>query len=306
MTGPADALMVPTRGSLASSVDPRFSHHYARVGEIKLHYVAGGEGYPVLLVPGWLQTWYAWRDIMSPLADAGFHVIAVDLRGMGHSTRPLAGYDTGQLGRDLSVLMSHLGHRRYALVGHDIGMWVGYAVAADEPDTVERLVVLEGGIPGLIQPSPEVLMPQAQSAFFWQFMFNQQPDLPELLIEGRESPFMNYLFHKWSYRPDRIASDIYVDTYSSPGSMRAQMAYYRAFPETMTQNVERARKKLTMPVLALGGDHGVGDLPHMMLKPVAADVRGGIIENCGHFAPEESPEGLFAQLLPFLQEDRRQ
>jgi pimeloyl-ACP methyl ester carboxylesterase len=232
-------------------------------------------------------------------------VIAADLRGMGQSSRPLAGYDTGQLGRDLHGLMQQLGHAKYAVVGHDIGMWAGYALAADHPEAVERLAVIEGGIPGLIDPSPEVLMPQAQSAFFWQFMFNQQPDLPELLIQGRERAFMSYLFDKWAYRPDRIALSVYVDAYLAPGSVRAQMAYYRAFPDTMAQNVQRAQAKLTMPILALGGDHGVGDLPLTMLRPVANDVRGGVLQDCGHFAPEECPEGLLAELLPFLQDHRK-
>jgi pimeloyl-ACP methyl ester carboxylesterase len=111
-------------------------------------------------------------------------------------------------------------------------------------------------------------------------------------------------FHKWSYRPDRIAVEVYVNSYSAPGSVRAQMAYYRAFPETMAQNVQRAQRKLAMPILALGGDHGVGDLPQAMLKPVALDVRGGVTQGCGHFAPEECPEGLLAEPVPFLQKNR--
>ena len=291
--------------TLASSVDARYTDNYVEIDDIKMHYVSGGEGPPVLLLPGWLQTWYAWRAVMPALTDAGFQVIAADFRGMGQSSRPMSGYDTGQIAKDLNALMQRLGHRRYAVVGHDIGMWVGYALAADHPAAVERVALVEGGIPGLLNPPPQVLMPQAQSAFFWQFMFNQQPDLPEMLIQGHERAFMGYLFDKWAYRPERIALDEYADVYSVPGGLRAQMAYYRAFPETIAQNTERAKRRLAMPVLVLGGDHGVRDLPQTMLRPVATHVRGGVLQNCGHFAPEECPEAVLAELLPFLKESRR-
>lgn len=289
---------------LASSADARLTENYIEIGDVKLHYVSGGEGAPVLLLPGWLQTWYAWRSVIPSLLDAGFHVVAVDPRGMGHSSRPMSGYDTGGVAQELNTLMQRLGHRRYAAVGHDIGMWVAYALAADHPEAVERVALIEGGIPGLLRPPPPVLMPQSQSAFFWQFMFNQQPDLPELLLEGHERAFMSYLFDKWAYRPERIALDVYADVYSSPGGMRAQMAYYRAFPETIAQDERRSAHKLAMPVLVLGGDHGVRDLPQTMLRPVATHVRGGVLQNCGHFAPEECPEALLTELLPFLKEGR--
>ncbi len=294
-----------THVALGSQVDRRFTDQYTEIGDLKLHYVTGGEGPPVLLIPGWLQTWYAWRGVMPALADAGFKVIAVDPRGMGHSSRTAGGYDTAQLAKDLHALMRKLGHQRYAVVGHDIGMWIGYAMAADDSAAVERVALIEGGIPGLLKPSPKVMMPQAQSAFFWQFMFNQQPDLPELLLQGHERAFMSYLFDKWAFRPERIAIDVYAATYSVPGGIRSQMAYYRALPETIRQDQQRAKRKLPMPVLVLGGDHGVRDLPQTMLRPVAQQVRGRVLPGCGHFAPEECPEELLTDLLPFLQEGRR-
>src|SRR5581483_2945755 len=137
-------------------VDSRFTDGYADVGDVRLHYVSGGEGPPVLLAPGWLQTWYAWRSEMPALANAGFHVVAVDLRGMGQSSHPLSGYDTGQLALDLNGLMQQLGYSRYAMAGHDVGMWVAYALAADHPESVERVALIEGGITGLIEPEPQV------------------------------------------------------------------------------------------------------------------------------------------------------
>lgn len=286
--------------SLAGQVGSAFSDGYADVNGVKLHFVRGGEGPPVLLIPGWLQTWYAWRDVMPGLVKAGFQVIAVDPRGMGESSRPSGGYDTGTVAADLNGLMNHLGFKRYLVVGHDIGMWIGYALASDHPEAVERLALAEATIPGLLKPEPLVFMPQARGAFFWHFMFNQQPDLPEILIQGRERAFMAYLVHHRSFKPETVPIDLYADVYSTPGALRPQFEYYRALPETIAQNVKRAERKLTMPVLALGGDHGVRDIPQAMLRPVTSDFQGGVLKDCGHFAPEECPQEMLERLVPFL------
>ena len=286
--------------SLVGRVGPEFSDAYADVNGVKLHYVSGGSGMPVLLIPGWLETWYEWRDVMPTLVKTGFQVIAVDPRGMGESSRPTTGYDTATVATDLNALMMALGHKRYLVVGHDIGMWIGYALASDYADSVERLAILEATIPGLLKPEPLVFMPQARGAFFWHFMFNQQPDLPEILIQGRERAFMAYLLHYRAYKPETIPLDIYAEVYSTPGALRPQFEYYRALPATIEQNQKRAEHKLIMPVLALGGDHGVRDIPQTMLRPVTVNFRGGVLENCGHFAPEECPKELLDQLVPFL------
>jgi pimeloyl-ACP methyl ester carboxylesterase len=286
--------------SLSRTVDVRLSDGYAEVNGIRLHFVSGGSGPTILLIPSWVQTWYAWRGVIPRLLDAGYRVVAVDPRGMGQSSWPEQGYDTGQLGEDLHGLMKSLDVSRYTVVGHDIGMWIAYAMAADHPEAVERLAIVEAVIPGLLDNPPDIFMPRAQSAFFWQFLFNQQPDLPETLLEGREQQLLSYLFSKWAYSPERIAVDVYATTYSGPGAVRAQMGYYRAFPETIEQNRRRATHKLPMPVLALGGDHAVGDFIEVMMRPVALKLQGGTLVNCGHFAPEECPEALTDRLLPFL------
>lgn len=290
----------PGNSGHAQPLPPGFQEGVRTVNGLKLHYVEGGKGTPVLLIPGWLQTWYAWRTIMPVLALNGHRVIAVDPPGMGSSDRPWNGYDTGTVGTDLDGLMQQISHGPYTVMGHDIGMWIGYAMAADHPKSVSRLVLVEAIIPGLLKKEPEVFMPQAQSAFFWQFMFNQQPDLPEMLIEGREQPFMAYLFKRWAVHPERIALDVYAKTYRTTDSIRAQMAYYRAFPQTIAENRSRAQHKLMMPVLALGGDHGVADFPREMLAPVVRHLRAGILKDCGHFAPEECPEDIERQVIPFL------
>ena len=143
-------------------------------GDLRLHAVIGGDGPPLLLVHGWPQTWYAWR-----LRDAGagprLPVVAVDQRGIGLSDKPPDGYDTGTLAGDLVALMDALGHERFAIVGHDTGMPIGYALAADHPDRVDRLVALaEVPAPRALLPRPAV-RPRAVNDRLWHLPFNRLP-----------------------------------------------------------------------------------------------------------------------------------
>lgn len=286
-----------------SGVGDVFTHGYTHVEGFKLHHVSGGEGPSVLLIPGWPQTWYVWRHIMSALATAGFRAIAVDPRGIGHSDRPAWGYDTGRVAADLHDVMRQLGHERYSVVGHDIGMWIGYALASDYPQAIERLAIMEAVIPGLARP-PEIFVDPAENVFLWHFMFNQLPDLPEMLIQGRERAYLAYMFDQWSYKRDAVAFDTYAEAYSAPGALRGGFSYYRAIPETVAQNARRAERKLSMPVLALGAEYATNDAPLTTMKPVAPDLRGGILPGCGHFVPEESPEALLEHIVPFLRGER--
>jgi pimeloyl-ACP methyl ester carboxylesterase len=136
-------------------------------GELRQHVVTGGEGPPLLLVHGWPQTWYAWRFVMPGLAR-DFQVVAPDQRGCGLSGKPSGGYDTATLANDLVELMDALGHGRFAVVGHDTGMWIGYALAADHPDRVDRLVVAEAAMPG-VSPSPPLFGASAANDRLWHF-----------------------------------------------------------------------------------------------------------------------------------------
>ena len=130
-----------------------FTSRYIDTADLRQHVVTGGDGPPLLLVHGWPQTWYAWRLLMPALAR-DFQVIAVDQRGTGLSGKPQDGYDTGTLAGDLVALMDALGHQRFAMAGHDTGMWIGYALAADHPDRVDRLAVAETPLPGVSRPRP--------------------------------------------------------------------------------------------------------------------------------------------------------
>lgn len=274
-------------------------HQYASIDGLRLHYVTQGQGAPVLLIPGWPQTWYTWRHVMSTLAASGYQAIAVDLPGMGLSDKPLDGYDTGTAAARLAGLMRQLGHTRYAVVGHDVGMWIGYALASDYPDSVSQLCLSEAVIPGLA-PAPPIFSAPEHNRFLWHFMFNQVHDLPEALIAGREALYLRFMFENWAVRLDRVAVDTYVQAYSAPGGLRGGFGYYRAIPETIRQNQQRGLTPLAMPVLAIGAEHATNDAPMVTLTGRATALQGAIIEGCGHFVTEEAPEAFCEHLLAFL------
>jgi pimeloyl-ACP methyl ester carboxylesterase len=272
-----------------------FRSEYAEVNGMKLHYVEGGEGRrTVVLIPGWPQTWYAWRKVMPELAKT-YHVVAVDIRGMGDSSRPDGGYDTETAASDISALMSRLGVSRYSVVGHDVGMWIALPLAARHGQAIDRLVMTEATIPG-VTPTPPMLLPPEMNAGMAQHMFNQLRDLPEFLVAGREAAYLRWVVEHLAYRPDRVAVDEYVRAYSVPGAMKAGFEYYRAIPLTMQQNQELKKQKLTMPVLAIGGVLGAGAKTIETMELVSDNVEGEVIDECGHYVPEECP-GRFLELV---------
>lgn len=288
----------------SSSADAQcFAHQYVRIDGQRIHCVTAGAGTPVLLIPGWPQTWYAWRHVMQALAARGFMAIAVDPPGTGYSDRPQAGYDTGHTAATLHRVMVQLGFDVYQVAGHDVGMWVAYALASDRPEAVKSLALTEAVIPGLA-PAPSIFAPPEENIFLWHFMFNQLADLPETLIGGRERAYLEFMFNRWSFRRDCVAVDVYIDAYSAPGGLRGGFAYYRAIPETIRQNHARAQRKLTMPVLAIGAEHATGDAPLVTMRDNATDLQGAVVPDCGHFIMEEAPDAFIGHLLPFLERSR--
>lgn len=276
-----------------------FKSQYADVNGVRLHYVEGGKGQQTLvLIPGWPQTWYAWRKIMPELAKT-YRVIAVDIRGMGDSGRPENGYDTQTVANDISALMSELGVSRYTVIGHDVGMWIAYPLAAEHGQAIDKLVMIEATIPG-VTPWPPMLLPPEANAGMAQFMFNQLRDLPEFLVAGREDAYLRWVISHLAFRPDRVAVDEYVRAYSEPGAMKAGFEYYRAIPLTVQQNEKLRKLKLTMPVLAIGGIRGAGQSTIETMKLVSDNVKGQVIEQCGHYTAEECPAELLHLLEGFL------
>jgi pimeloyl-ACP methyl ester carboxylesterase len=277
-----------------------FTSRYIDTGGLRQHVVTGGDGPPLLLVHGWPQTWYAWRLVMPALARH-FQVVVPDQRGCGLSGKPDDGYDTGTLAADLVALMDALGHRRLAVAGHDTGMWIGYALAADHPDRVDRLAVAETPLPG-VSPSPPLFASAHLNNALWHFAFNRLAAVNDQLVAGREEIFFGWQFATKAARPlPGHAVRYYIDTLSaSPDALHASFAIYRALDATIAQNQQRATRRLAMPVLGIGGGHSLREQVADTMKLAAADVQTLVIPDCAHYPAEETPEETLTALTAFL------
>lgn len=278
-----------------------FKHHTATVNDVRLHYVTGGKGEPIVLLHGFGGTWYTWRHTMPALAER-YTVIVPDMRGAGDSAKPVSGYDTKTAAEDIYQLVQKLGHKRIYLVGHDIGVMVAYAYAAAHPEDVRRLVLLDSAPPGAGDWENYIRDPNR-----WHLGFHQVLNLPEALVEGRERIYLNRFWQDLAYDPTAITEadkDEYLRSYAAPGGMRAAFAYYRALPQDVKDNQEYLKRKLQMPVLAIGGAQGSGKSAVDIIKTIGTNVRGEVIENCGHWISEERPEYLNQLLLTFFNAEK--
>lgn len=193
--------------------------------------MTGGEGDPVILIPGWPQSWYAWRYVMKDLIASGRKVYALDPRGFGDSDKPKAGYDLKTASDDIHAFIKEAGLAQNGgvdIVSHDVGTWIAYAHASTYPNDVRRLVLSEALISGT--PPAAMIPSDAQSVKLWHFGFNRLNDLPEILVEGHERAYLTWLFANKSIRSwtiDPAALDEYVKVFSAPGAARAGFEYYR-------------------------------------------------------------------------------
>jgi len=267
------------------------AHHTAQVNGTRLHYVTAGEGPPVMLLHGWPQTWYEWRHVIDLLADE-YQVVAPDLRGFGYSAKPAAGYDAATMAADLAALADHLGLRDVTVLGHDWGAVFGYVYAATSPSQVRALGIVEMALPG-VGVMEQAMAPQPQGNFLWHMGFQSVPDLPELLIAGKERPYLRWFFEHFAYDPAAITAadlDVYTDAITQVGALRAGLAVYQDFFTTADQVAALAKTPLEIPVRAYGGEACLGGATLASVQAVAPAAEGGVIERCGHWAGEERPD----------------
>jgi len=307
---PAPKLIVAAQN--ATSVD-RIEHHIAKIDGTRFHYVTAGTGDPVLLIPGWPESWIAWRKVLPLLVSAGRRVVVLDPKGFGESDKPAGGYDLDTAARDLHGFLETTNLATAGgidIIAHDVGTWIAHAHAANYPADVRRLVLTESNIPGVTAFASAGIPSEAANLKSWQFAFNRLNDLPEILVQGHEQAYLAWIFATKSFRSyaiDSAALEEYTRQYSAPGAMRAGFAWYRANfdAEGLAQAKARAAKRLTMPVLALGGSEGVGDALRATVATIGDRVQGGpitgSISGCGHFLPEECPDELTEAVLKFWQ-----
>jgi pimeloyl-ACP methyl ester carboxylesterase len=280
-----------------------FSHHFADVNGTRIHYVAGGAGPAVVLLHGWPLTWREWRGIMPALAEAGFTVIAPDLRGLGDSDKPSHGYDKKTVADDIRAIVRDLGFETIALVGTDIGMMVAASWALHHPAELRGLVLAESLIPGF---GLEELMNPATGGY-WHFGFHAQVDLATMLTEGHEA---EYLGNNWKmFSPLKGISEAdraeFLRTYGNPDGMRAGFQHYAAMLDDGKANRAAFEQKLTMPVLVLNAGLGIPqDQTLAGVSQVFANVEHDKVLLAGHAFAADRPDWTADRIISFLETAR--
>ena len=289
---------------------PGFSNRVAQVNGISLHYVVGGAGSPVFLLPGWPETWWAYRKIMPELAK-GHRVYAIDIRGMGSSSKPAGGYDKKTMASDIAELVRASGYAKVDVVGHDVGAMVAFSFAQNYPDLTDRLVLLDVAHPSAgyrdlkLLPEPGTFGDKMDEdhPYLWWFAFHQVKGLPEQLLEGRAGLEQAWFFRyqtKDESAIDARARAVYAAAYSTREGTRAGNGWYQAFDEDIADDATYGQFK--MPVLGLGGN-GYTRLKATLdaRAPKSRTIR---VEGSGHFIAEERPQALLGYLRDFLDAGR--
>jgi pimeloyl-ACP methyl ester carboxylesterase len=266
------------------------------VDGLKLHYLAAGHGPAVILLHGYTQTSRMWRPIMPTLAEK-FTVIAPDLPGIGDSEIPRNGLDMKSAAIRIHGLAKALGILRARVVGHDIGLMVAYAYAAQFPAETEKLVVMDAFLPG-VAGWEEVY----NNPGIWHFRFNGPT--PEALVRGRERIYFEHFWNNFAAdknhslpEGDRLA---YAAAYARPGRMHAGWQYFVSFQQAAKDFAELSKTKLAMPVLAIAGQQASGTVLGEQMKIVATDATMVVLKDCGHWVMEEKPKETTDALRKFL------
>jgi len=270
---------------------------FAELNGVRLHYLVAGKGDPVVLLHGYAQTSHMWLPLISKLADK-HTVIAPDLRGFGQSSAPADGYTKAAMAQDIRALVNSLNYERIRLVGHDIGLMVAYGYAAQYPNEVDRLVLMEAFLPGVGDWNSVFLLRD-----LWHFHFYGKT--PLALVTGRERIYLEHFWNDFAADPKKSVPEkdreFYAKAYAQPGHMAAAgMEVFRAFPRDAEDFAGFARTRLSMPLLVLSGEKAGGPFLIEQGKMVATNVEGVLIKGRGHWLMEEAPDQVIPKLVEFL------
>ena len=282
--------------SAAESTDKTIASRMAEVDGVQLHYMTGGHGPTVILLHGYAETSRMWKPIIPLLAEK-FTVIAPDLPGIGDSAIPASGIDMKTSASRIHTLARSLGVEKARVVGHDIGLMVAYAYAAQFPAETEKLVVIDAFLPGVAGWEAIYNDPTT-----WHFRFNGPT--PEALVKGRERIYFEYFWNDLA--ADKTHSipeadrEAYTEAYSKPGRMRAAWAYFASWPQLAKDFDQLSQTKLKMPVLSIGGEKSLGNQLAAQMKLVAENVTVVVLKDTGHWVLEERPKETTDVLVKFL------
>ncbi len=279
---------------------PRSAHkiksRFANVNGVRLHYLAAGVGDPVILLHGYAETSHMWLPLIAELV-ATRTVIAPDLRGAGQSAKPAGGYTKAEMAADIHALARSLGYERVQIVGHDIGLMVAYAYAAQYPTAVQRIVLMDAFLPGVGDWRNVWLMRD-----LWHFHFYGKT--PLALVHGRERIYFEHFWNDFAADPKHSVPErdrrFYAREYARPGGMRAGFEYFRAFEQDAKDFAGFAEKALAMPMLVLSGEKAGGEFLIQQGKLVATNLEGVVVRGSGHWLMEEAPEQVIPTLVEFL------
>ncbi|MFZ0523234.1 MAG: alpha/beta hydrolase [Candidatus Acidiferrales bacterium] len=280
----------------AAATDTAIASRSAEVDGVKLHYLTAGHGTPVILLHGYAETSLMWRPLIPRLAER-FTVIAPDLPGIGDSAIPADGLDMKTAAIRIHKLARSLGVEKAEVVGHDIGLMVAYAYAAQFPSETTKLVVMDAFLPGV--PGWEAIY---NDPSIWHFRFNGPT--PEALVQGRERIYFEYFWNDLAADKTRSIPEAdrraYIAAYARPGRMHAGWAYFVSFQQAAKDFAQFSQTKLTMPVLSIGGAKSLGEPLGKQMELVATNVTTMVVGNAGHWLMEEQPEITMNALLKFL------
>jgi pimeloyl-ACP methyl ester carboxylesterase len=284
--------LIPSSSSFAQAPQSKF----ADVNGVKLHYLVAGKGDPVVLLHGFAQTSHMWRPLIAKLSDK-HTVIAPDLRGFGQSSAPEGGYTKKAMAQDVHALVKSLKYDHIRLVGHDIGLMVAYAYAAQYPGEVDRVVLMEAFLPGVGEWNNVFLLRD-----LWHFHFFGKT--PLALVTGRERIYLEHFWNDFAADATKSVPEadrkFYAKEYARPGHMKAGMEVFRAFPQDAVEFAGFAKTKLSMPMLVLSGEKAGGPFLIEQGKMVGTNVEGVLVEGRGHWLMEEGPDQVIPRLVEFL------
>jgi len=270
--------------------------NFADVNGIKLHYLIAGKGDPIVLLHGFAETSHMWLPLIAKLSDK-HTVIAPDLRGFGQSSAPSDGYTKAAMAQDIHALVKSLKYDRIRLVGHDIGLMVAYAYAAQYPGEVDRLALMEAFLPGVGDWNTVFLLRD-----LWHFHFYGKT--PLALVRGRERIYLEHFWNDFAADPAHSIPErdrrLYTATYARPGHVWAGMEWFRAFERDGKELAELAKTPLTMPMLVLSGEKAGGEFLIEQGRLVDNNVEGVVVKGSGHWLMEEAPDQVIPALVAFL------
>src|SRR6266850_1375655 len=269
---------------------------FADVNGVRIHYLIAGKGDPVILIHGYAETSLMWRPLMVELAKT-HTVVAPDLRGFGKSSTPSSGYEKKTMAQDVHALATSLGYRRESIVGHDIGLMVAYAYAAQYPADVDRIVLMDAFLPGVGDWTNVWLLRD-----LWHFHF--YGETPLKLVAGRERIYLEHFWNDFAADRTKSVSErdrrLYAKAYGQPGAMRAGFEVFRAFEQDAKDFSGFAQTKLPMPMLVLTGEKASGEFLIAQGRLVADKVEGVVVKGSGHWLIDEAPNQVIPKLVAFF------